>query len=551
MYSLSSQKTQSWLSWFLRGILVLGFLVLFSRLIDLQLIHGSYFRNLAEENRIRRVSVQAPRGKILARGGEVLVGNKDVKKIVEFDKGEGFTKKKLSEDIVSDNQITEPVRDYKLGAMFGHTSGYVGEVNADELGKIKGECPEKGVKKIGDYIGRIGLERQYDCLLSGTNGEVLFEVDARNKTARVLGEKEAVPGEDLKTNIDYSLQRIVAEAMVDKKGAVIVSDPKGQIMAIYSSPAFDPNSFITGNPNQVASILNDKNLPLFNRTIGGTFHPGSTFKPLVGLAALEEGSIEPDFTFNDTGSIVIKNVYGTYSYKNWYFSEYGGVEGEVGLERALARSTDTFFYKVGELLGPEHISKWSKKFGLGEKTDIDIPGEVAGLIPDPDWKLDFKGERWFLGDTYNISIGQGDLALTPIGLEASIVAFANGGKLCRPSIAHVEEDLCHDLELTGTYLDEVRKGMESVCTSGGTAYPFFDFFDKAGVKVACKTGTAQNVHEDPHAWFVAYAPSKNPQIIITVLVENGGEGSAVAAPVAREIFNYYFNVPTPQPTFSN
>jgi penicillin-binding protein 2 len=552
---LSQTKSQSWLVWFLRGFLVLGFLILFGRLLDLQVIKGSYFRVLSEENRIRRVPILAPRGKILARGGEVLVDNKEVKKKIMFDPLSGFEKVDVVEGGSDESLITEWVRDYKMGAALAHVTGYVGEVNADELGKIRGQCPDKGPRRLGGIVGRTGLEQQYECRLSGVDGEELIEVDATGRQVRVLGKRDPIPGEDLKTTIDYGLQQKVYSLMKDKRGAVVITDERGQILALVSTPSYDPNVLVSDDDSTKRSqVITDENLPLFNRAIGGTFHPGSTFKPIVAISALQEGKIDKNYTFDDTGQIVIKTIYGTYSYKNWYFTQYGGVEGNINLVRALARSTDTFFYKVGELTGIDGIDKWAQALGLSDKTGIDLPGEVTGLVPGPVWKMRVKGERWFLGDTYNVSIGQGDLAVTPVELNSSILAIANGGYLCRPGLFSTDDtmkDRCKQVDLSDENTELVKKGMEGVCEAGGTAYPFFGFSETSGVKVGCKTGTAQNVNEDPHAWFVAFAPAEEPEIIATVLVENGGEGSQVAAPIAREIFNYWFKVPvspTPMPS---
>jgi len=293
--------------------------------------------------------------------------------------------------------------------------------------------------------------------------------------------------------------------------------------------------------------LNDENLPLFNRTMGGIFHPGSIYKPIVAIASLQEGKIDKNYKFRDEGQITINTLYGTYTYRNWYFTQYGGVEGEIGVVRALGRSTDTFFYEIGDLTGINAIVSWSEKFGLNKNTGVDLPGEVSGLVPSPDWKLRVKGERWFLGNTYHMSIGQGDLAVTPVGINTAISAIANGGKICKPKIAGDTE--CSSLDVEQKNLELVIEGMRAVCSAGGTAYTFFDFEERSGVAVACKTGTAEDEGKEPHAWFTAFAPADDPQIVATILVENGGEGSKVAGPIARELFNYYFNVvPSITPT---
>ncbi len=572
MQTLSSTKTQSWLIWFLRGFLILGFVILIGRLIDLQVIRGRYYKVLAEENRIRRIPISAARGKIIARGGEILVDNKEVKKKISLDALSGIKKHVIEDSTDSEGVIKEPTRDYILGSDFAHVSGYLGEVNEEELGKVEAECNEKGPKKIMEFSGRSGLEEEYNCFLSGIDGEELVEVDALGNEVRVLGQKKPIQGNDLKTTIDYGLQKKVSELMRGIKGAVVVTDRSGEVLALYSAPSYDPNLFVDGDQEKIAALFQDKNLPLFNRVIGGIFHPGSTFKPIVATAALEEDVIDKDFIFEDTGAITVKTLYGSFSYTNWYFNQYGGVEGKINLERALARSTDTFFYKIGEMVGVEKLDEWGDKFYLDKKTGIDLPGEVAGLVPSPEWKIKVKGERWFLGNTYHMSIGQGDIALTPLEVNQAIAAIANDGVYCQPHIVSGEEskkfpskseiphgEKCEDLGIKRENIDLVKKGMIGVCSAGGTGFTFFDFKEKTQIDVACKTGTAElEGNLNPHAWFTAFAPAdidasedksaSESQIIATVLVENGGEGSKVAGPIAREIFNYWFKVPvTPTP----
>jgi penicillin-binding protein 2 len=494
-------RQESWLSWFFRGITLLGILVLLGRLAELQVIKGDYYRELAEGNRIRRIPIRAPRGKILARGGEVLVGSKE--------NGE---------------------RNYVLGSVFAHLSGYVGEVNKSELGKIMGQCPEKGPRRLGALIGRGGLEEQYECLLSGIDGEELVEVDSRGEKIRTLGIKKPVPGEDIRTTIDYGLQKEIAKAMSGKPGAVVVTDTKGEVLALYSSPSF--------NPAKVDSYLKRTDLPLFNRAIGGAFAPGSTFKPMVAVAALEEKVIDKDFIYEDRGKITIKTIYGDFSYSNWYFTQYGKVEGKIDLVKALARSTDTFFYKIGELTGPEALASWAYKFGFGKKTGIDLPGEVVGLVPTPAWKEKIKKERWFLGNTFHLAIGQADLTTTPLQVNQAIAAIASGGIYCSPHVlANKKLTKCEDIKINKQTIELVKEGMIEACRPGGTGFTFFD----APLSVGCKTGTAETGKKDKtHAWFSFFAPSDFPEIVVTVLIEEGGGGAHVAGPIAREIFDYYF-----------
>lgn len=537
METLIATRKQSWLIWFLRGILLLVSLILFSRLFDLTIIRGSYYHSLSDQNRIRRIPVQAKRGTIYARGGEILAESLDI----------DVKKNDLAEFEDSEPIITEWQRTYPLNEAFAHAGGYLGEVSVDELGKIEGQCPEKGPRILGSFIGRSGLEEQYNCILTGIEGEELIETDASGDYVHMLGRRPAKNGDDLHTTIDFGLQKKVYELIYDKKGAIVVSAVDGEILASVSSPSFDPNVFVGSvNNSQKQNYLTDESLPLFNRVLGGIFHPGSVFKPIVAIASLEQGVIDEKFRYLDEGQITIRSIYGNFTYRNWYFTQYGGVEGEVDLTKALARSTDTFFYKVGELTGIDFIVKWSEDFGLNKKTGIDIPGEIEGLVPSPEWKIKTKGERWFLGNTYNMSIGQGDLATTPLAINSAISAIANKGKICKPHLVGSPE--CRQLPINENNVNLVKEGMKGACALGGTGYTFFDFVEKAGIDVACKTGTAENVNEDPHAWFTVFAPIEDPEIVATILIENGGEGSKVAGPIAREIFNYWFKVPiTPTP----
>jgi penicillin-binding protein 2 len=532
----------------------MGFFILFARLFDLSIIRGNYFRSLSERNRIRRVSITAPRGKVFSRGGETLIGNSQVKLRIEYNPEIGYEKVyQISErdrDI-----IKEPVRNYILGESFAHISGYLGEVDETEVGKIDPRCLIKGEYKLGSLIGKTGFEKQYECVLRGIDGEELIEVDSVGRKVRVLGKREPVSGSDIKTTINFGLQKKVSELLDNQKGAIVVTDEKGEVLALYSSPSYDPNIFINSKKaDEINRVLGDSDLPLFNRVLGGIFHPGSIIKPLVAIAALEEGVVDEDYRYDDEGVITIDSPYGEFTYSNWYYTQYGGREGEINLIRAIARSTDTFFYTVGELLGIDKLDKWFSVFGLDELTNIDIPTEVAGLVPSPEWKRLVKGERWFLGNTFHISIGQGDIAVTPLGINTAIASIANGGDLCTPHVISREESQnfqfpitnfqCENIEIGESSIELVRTGMVEACSSGGTAFPFFEVNDKLendNEKIACKTGTAETDEEEKtHAWLTFFAPVVDPEIVVTVLVEKGGEGSDIAAPIAREIYDYWF-----------
>jgi len=524
---------QSWLGWFLRGTLILLFLTLLAKMTEVQIIKGAYYRSLSEENRVRHILIPAPRGKILARGGEELAANIEIKRGIKYNPQNNYELTNNLTGVSPEEVVTEYKRVYPLGDKFAHASGYLSQADEVEVGRINPSCPDKGPILSGSLVGKTGLEQQYQCQLQGTSGEELIEVDTKGKKIRSLGRREPVPGTDIKTTVDYNLQEEVAREMAGKKGAAIVTDPTGAILAFYSEPSFDPNKL-------TSDLFQNPDLPLFDRVISGTFHPGSVFKPVVAISALQEGVIDKKFVFTDTGVITVNN----FSYTNWYFTEYGGTEGQIGLVKAIARSTDTFFYKVGEMVGPVNIAKWADIFGLDKVTGVDLPGETKGLIPTPDWKQKVKKEAWFLGNTYNMSIGQGDVAVTPIELNNYISAIANGGKLCTPHFVDpaLQNFQCKELNVKQENLDLVNEGMIQACSSGGTATTFFDFAKThGGTQVACKTGTAEvGTDGTPHAWFTFIAPDDNPQIVATVLIERGGQGSQVAGPIARKIADYYF-----------
>jgi penicillin-binding protein 2 len=429
-------------------------------------------------------------------------------------------------------------REYLYKESLAHLLGYLGEANEDEV--------KKGQFQIGDLVGRGGVEEEYDHLLRGKDGGEIYEVDAQGRKIRQIGRTEPVPGQDLHLSIDADLTKLAWESLEGKPGAVVGSDPQnGQILVLTSSPSFDPNlmnqakdktaSDFQDSQEKLQSLLADPQKPFFNRVLGGVYPPGSTFKIVTATAGLEEGKINAETLWNDTGEIRV----GEYSYKNWYFTQYGRTEGEINVVKALKRSTDTFFYKVGEWVGPTRLSEWAKTFGLGQKTQIDLPGEAEGLVPSPEWK-EKKGDRWFLGNTYHFAIGQGDLLVTPLQINFLTDVMASDGQLCQPQVLKSEDkkDNCRNLKLKKENLSLVKEGMKEVCSTGGTAFPFFEF----SPQVACKTGTAEfgDPEDKTHAWFTSFAPFENPELSLTVLIERGGEGSEVAAPVAKKIMEAYF-----------
>jgi penicillin-binding protein 2 len=362
-----------------------------------------------------------------------------------------------------------------------------------------------------------------------------------------------------------------------KKGAVVVSTPDGQILAMVSRPTYDPNLFTLDETYKAASdsayqtvesmILDSENQPLLDRAIGGTYPPGSTFKIVTAISGLENNVIDGDFHITDTGILKV----GDFSFANWYFTQYGRTDGEVNVIKALSRSNDIYFYKLGQMLGVDKLSETARKFGLGEQLGIDLGGEMTGLVPSKKWKKDTLNEDWYLGDNYHYGIGQGYLLTTPLQVNSWTQVVANGGTLYQPRLIKNQESKIKNKELLSKEtLSLVREGMLDSCRDGGVAFPFFgysvknqalkskidgkDFFeakpatgsavtkDSVGISVACKTGTAQHGGEDtkPHAWITLFAPAYHPEVVVTVLVESAGEGSSVAGPIAKKVLDAYF-----------
>lgn len=536
--------------YFFLGLLTIGFLLLVGRLFELQIIFGAKNRALAEGNRIKREILPAPRGIIYDRKGKPLVRNVPIYRSCQptaiscqlISRDEALEMEARGEE---ENLRVDIGREYLYGEILAHVLGYLGEANEEEV--------KSGKFKMGDLVGRMGVEQEYDQILRGQDGGEIYEVDAHGRKIREIGKIEPIPGKDLYLSIDAELSKVAYEALGDRAGAVVATEPKtGKVLVLVSSPSFDPNIMNRAGEQEsrrIEELLNDPEKPFFNRAIGGIYPPGSTFKIVTAVAGIEEGKIKRDTIYEDTGEIRV----GEYVYKNWYFTQYGKTEGKIDLIRAIKRSTDTFFYKVGEWVGPTRLAQWGQAFGLGKKTGIDLPGEAEGFVPTTEWKEKTKGERWFLGNTYHFAIGQGDLLVTPLQINMMTSVIANEGKLCQPIVVQntSEESLrttirgekqssCQDLKLKPETLRLVKEGMRGACSTGGTAFPFFDF----SPPVACKTGTAEfgDPQNRTHAWLTAFAPSDDSRIVVTALVEGGGEGSYVAAPIVKKVMEYYFSL---------
>lgn len=560
-------------------ILFVSLFVLLWRLFDLTVIKGHEFRVLANTNRTRELIIHAPRGLLLDRTGRPLVANiKEYRlitptgtKIITQEKGDELAGKGLP----AGTFLEVDYRRQYLFDSLDQVTGFTGELNEKELSD---EYYQLRGYHTGDRIGRTGAEAVYEDKLRGRDGKELVEVDAHGKIVRTLGRQEAVSGEDITLSVDAALSEAAAKAFPkDEKGAIVVSKPStGEVLVLFSSPQFSSNKFSLGmSQGEYEALLSNPDQPMLDRAIAGTYPPGSTFKIVMGLAGLEEGVLKPDTTVTDAGTITI----GPFSFSNWYFNQYGKVEGVVDVVKAFQRSNDIFFYKVGEWLGITKIVKWAHIVGIGKPLGIELPGEATGLMPDPTWKAqqfntaadrEQRNDQWYLGDTYHVSIGQGYLLVTPLQVNVWTNIIADKGKLCTPTIKK-GTGTCKNLHIKSETIKLVSEGLQEACAPGGTGWPLFNFGirkDDQGVAtssgtltyipVACKTGTAE--FGDPknrtHAWFTTFAPvptedvknkpdgpsiTGDPELSITVLVEGAGEGSNVAAPVAKQIYENWFS----------
>lgn len=512
--------------WLLKTGLIISLLILLAAAVRLSLIRHSYYKSLAIDNKLMEINIPSPRGNIVDRKGRIVAQS-----LYEY--GDGSLGEFKGYKFEGKDTAYTMKRKYPYGKAMGLITGYVNKANDVDI--KDNLCGVKIDKE--DMAGRGGVEEYSDCELRGRDGKRLIEVDALGKYVRELGREEPLNGKNLGLSIDAYWQDKVYKMLEDKKATVMISDPKtGKIMVLVSSPSYDPNDFsFDKNDEMIESYLGDgENLPMLNRAISGRYHPGSVFKPVLATAGLESGVINNSTTYEDTGVIKI----GEYSYNNWYWTRYGKTEGAVDIVKALQRSNDIFFYKLGENLGVDKIKLWAEKFGYGNKTGVELMSEVAGIVPNDAWKREVKGERWFLGDTYHLAIGQGYLSVTPLQVNQMTNVIANDGKKCKMSILKDSKVECSDLKINKNTINTIKEGMKRACKTGGTAYPLFNM----KTEIACKTGTAEvgDGSDDTHAWLTAFAPAGDPEISITVMVERGGEGSDVAAPIVRDILKEYF-----------
>src|SRR5262245_30792946 len=589
----------------LTGIAIAIFSVLFLRLWYVQILSGDKYRAEANDNRIREIRVQAPRGDILDRNGKVMVENRTElavqvspedlpapgpersRELHQLAEITGMTPRRVRRTLRDGNRATAvggPVilskglgvdkvyylrenqssfpgvsvervfgRDYPDGTLAAHLFGNVGEVTGQQLKE-----PRYAGVQQGDQVGQSGVEYEYDRYLRGKPGTDRIQVNALGRPTDQLRSVPARPGDDVRLTIDSGLQAAGDDAL-DSFGlpgafvAMNVND--GEILAMASAPTFDPSIFThpitTSQYYALTSRATDA--PLANRAIQGLYPTGSTFKPITATAALENHLIGPNTIFDDTGSLKLDN--------NLTVHNAGHViNGPIDMSDALKVSSDVYFYNLGlhakASKGHGMIQDWARKYGLGEKTGIDLPSEVDGLIPDPAWRNRLYQEHltdrpWTQGDNVNLAVGQGDLETNPLQMAVAYAALGNGGTIVTPHIAN-------DVETsTGKILEEIRPAArrhidiapgvrDTIMTGltraamepGGTSYPVFGNFP---FDVAGKAGTAQRPNQPDQSWYVVLAPAKHPQIVVAVTIERGGFGVDTAAPVAARILEHYFH----------
>jgi penicillin-binding protein 2 len=568
------------------GCTMTGCLLLLGQLWYLQVLEGYRLRELSEKNRIRVRPAVAPRGILFDRNGLALVDNRpaftlslipreletretalarlsvllriplaELEKSLARVPSDSFMPVRVRRGLTLEEVAkveewrlelpgvvveVEPQRVYPTSRFAAHLLGYVREVNEEQM--------RPGRHRRGDLAGQSGLERLLDDYLRGQDGGEEVEVDAVGRPVRVIRRQEPRPGAHVVTTVDRRIQAVAEAAMGEHAGSIVVLDPKsGDLLAMTSRPAFPLDQF-AGPLDREAwlRLVKDPHHPLLNRAIQSQYAPGSLFKIVVAAAALQEGTITPFDRFRCRPVFHL----GQWAFKNWEDKDWG----EINLYQAIVRSCNTFFYQLGLKLGAEPIARYARQFGLGAPTEIPLGGEKVGLIPSPQWKRERFGERWHPGDTINVSIGQGQVLVTPLQVARMMSAIANGGILWRPRLVQRVESpggrvlhaepaaVTGTINLSPVVWEFLRRSLWGVVNDGGTGAAA-----RLGrVAVAGKTGTAQTVRGSDaakgqdHAWFAAYAPAEDPTVVVVVLVERGGKGGQAAAPIARRVLEGIF-----------
>ena len=574
---------------FLSAVIVLIIAVLIGRAGYLQVYDGELYARLAEGNRIRIIPAEAARGTFYDRNGELLVTNRPgfavsllpltepvspeviarVSKLInvpvdeiqrKIDAHVGFDPIRIKSDVLPDivtiieeqkddypGVVIEvlPIRDYIYGEYAAHVFGYVSEINEEELERRKDEG-----YKSGYIIGKFGLERIYDKDVRGINGGDQVEVDVSGRPIQLLGRQSPVPGHDLILTIDKDIQE-AAEQAVDAQlaavhahaaAAVVMNPQTGEVLAMVSRPAFNPNLFAGGISTQNWNVLNNNPYhPMDNKAITGEYPPGSTFKIVTGTAALAEHKVTPQEKIFDSGQhwIIPKTNAG------------GEALGWISFQEAMAHSDNVYFYEMGNRLGVDALERYARMFGLGARTGIDLPYEAEGLVPNRKYKADnYEDGEWYLSETFDAAIGQGFNLVTPLQAAMVMGEVAANGKRYQPhlvqrivdvngnTVREVQPKLLSELDVDPSVLRRVQDGLHQV-TKIGTAAGVFAGFP---IDIAGKTGTAENSQGRDHGWFVAYGPYVNPNIVVAVIVEQGGFGSLSAVPIGRKIMEAAFHL---------
>lgn len=591
------------------------FSIIFGRLVQLQLLHGYEYRQLAEGNRQRVVPIPAERGLIFDRVGRQLTKNvpkfslvfipqdlprgpeprrllvdrltvlteiprEDIERLITEFGSYSYESIIIKENLDYDTALSLYIAAADLPGIgiergskrlysqqsfltkeneptstpftsLSHILGYVGKLNPTELQELR----PRGYRP-SDSLGKIGVEKTYESILRGTYGNQRIEVNAQGKQQAVITEQGPEPGHHLTLTIDAAMQQtletLLREALAKAgatKAAAVALDPRsGDVFALVSLPDFDNNDFSGGiTSSSYQSYLDNPNQPLFHRAISGTYPSGSTIKPALAAAALEEGIIRPLTTIQSQGGLQIGQ---------WFFPDWKiGGHGPTNVRKSIAWSVNTFYYYIGGGygtflgLGVDRLTSYLHRFGFGEATGIDLPGEAAGLVPTKAWKQETVGEPWYIGDTYNLSIGQGHFLATPLQIAMMTATIANGGTLYHPrvvkeivnpvntAIQKISPSPLRSRVIGAEHLTVVQRGMRD-CVVYGSCQRLASL----PMNVAGKTGTAEwRRDHKPHAWFTSFAPAEEPEVVLTILIEEAGEGSAVAVPVAERFYRWWWN----------
>ncbi|MCP4200437.1 MAG: penicillin-binding protein 2 [bacterium] len=551
-----------------------------------QVVHGTFYRERAENNRLRKAAIQAPRGLIYDRHGRLLVENipsyrllfdrsrsadfdasirfasqvldrpaDDLQRVLERARGASVYKPVLLAEDLALAQVArfsvealehpefeidvEHLRLYRHGPTTAHVLGYLGEATDRELQLAAGELG------AGDLVGRRGIESRRDSYLRGRDGERVVVVDSRGRLREEYGNRQAFSGRDLQLALDLDLQEEAARYFENRVGAAIALDPRnGEILAFASSPSYNPNVFARRlDRDQWQNIVEAPNDPLQNRAVQNTYSPGSVFKIVVAVAGLEEAVV------NEKDRVFCRGATRIYNRRFRCWKAAG--HGSVNLHQAIRESCDVFFYHLGQKLGIEKIAHYARLFGLGGTTGIDLEGEKRGLVPDLEWSLKARGEPWYPGETISVAIGQGPLLVTPLQMASLMAVFANGGYRIEPHlVARDGTAPRREVAVGRASLEVVRKALWAVVNDRGTGASA----RLRNVDIAGKTGTVQVVEQKAwidsselpfekrdHAWFGSFAPAEDAELVVVVFVEHGGKGSEAAAPLARNLYEKYFN----------